>query len=277
MAEILGYNGWRPIVDHDPPSPGKGRDPFPATKFFDNLAFIGNRNVCCFLVITSEGLVLIDCMNPGDELYIEQCIRDLGYDPADLKAILITHGHGDHYGNAAYFREKYGTKIYMSSVDEAMAIVPKTMPDGRISVLEWRMDGYIESGEKFVLGDEAIEFYATPGHTPGCLSFIIPVTDEGRPHKVMLWGGTGVPADPELQAKYRQSVIEFTAICAKEGVDCEVSNHPFVDQLCERLSVVRVITNGTPNPMVASTDAVARTLGMFRQLVENRIALGLLQ
>jgi len=40
---------------------------------------------------------------------------------------------------------------------------------------------------------------------------------------------------------------------------------------------VRVITNGTPNPMVASTDAVARTLNMFKDLVDHRIALGILQ
>ncbi len=277
MAEILGYNGWRPNRDHDAPNFGGPKETYPATKFFDNFAFIGNKNVCCFLVITSEGLVLVDCMNPGDELYIEQGIKDLGYDPADLKAVLVTHGHGDHYGNADYFRQKYGTKIYMSSVDEAMALTPKTRPDGTISVLGWRVDGYIEGGETYTLGDETISFYATPGHTPGCLSFIIPVKDEGRPHKLMLWGGTGVPMDPELQKKYRQSVLDFTAICAREGVDCEVSNHPFVDQLCERLDVVRVITNGTPNPMVASVDAVARTLNMFKDLVDHRIALGILQ
>ena len=274
MAEILGYNGWRPNRDHDAPNHDKPRVQIPATKFFDNVSFIGNNGVCCFLINTSDGLVLIDCMNPGDELYIEQGIKDLGYDPADLKAVLVTHGHGDHYGNADYFRQKYGTKIYMSAVDEEMALNDTKGPMG---AMKWRVDGHIEGGGTFTLGDETIEFYSTPGHTPGCLSFIIPVTDEGRPHKLMLWGGTGVPRDPELQAKYRQSVLDFTAICAREGVDCEVSNHPFVDQLCERLDVVRVITNGTPNPMVATPDAIARTLNMFKDLVDHRIALGVLQ
>lgn len=274
MSEILKYSGWRPIRDHKVPfDPSKGEQPgdsplIPTTRFFDQLSFIGNEWVGCFILETSEGLVMIDCMEPEDKYVdmIEQGIKDLGLNACDLKAILITHGHGDHYGKADYFREKYGAKLYMSKVDEDFARDPASpRPKHRVP-LSFQMDGYLTDGDVFTCGEIKIAVVSTPGHTPGCLSYIIPVTDEGRPHNVALWGGTGIPRDQEDKEQYIQSSDYFTKVCDEMGVDAEIATHPFIDNTRERLAVCRNIVNGSPNPYVIGKEAAARYQKMFKDM-----------
>lgn len=98
---------------------------FPATKFFDQLSFVGNELVSCFILETAKGYVLLDCMNPdlASRNCIEKAFEDLGFDIHDLYAIVISHGHGDHYGCCDYFKEKYGAKLYM--VQDRLGICPE--------------------------------------------------------------------------------------------------------------------------------------------------------
>ena len=239
---------WRTPSPHRPLFDEKV-EAFPATRFFDQLSFIGSPNVCCFVLETSEGLIQIDCMEPLEEHrdIIVEGYRELGLDPHDLKAILITHGHGDHYGMSDWFREQYGCTIYMSHTDYVFA---QHDTRNRTGVLKWEINDYLEDGDVFRLGDGEVRCFSTPGHTPGCMSFIIPVTDEGRPHLVALWGGTGVPWTMSDKVDYLNSCQRFAEITEKMGVDAEISNHPFVDKLTERLQIVRNICDGVPNPFV---------------------------
>ena len=98
------------------------------------------------------------------------------------------------------------------------------------------------------------------------MSFVIPVTDEGRPHLVALWGGTGVPWTMSDKVDYLESCIRFADITAKLGVDAEISNHPFVDGLIGKLDIIRTITDGIPNPFVIGTDGYKYYERMFANL-----------
>ena len=167
----------------------------PATRFFDQLSFIGDEIVGCFVLETTAGLVRLDCMNPDQRSIdiIEQGFRDLNLDIHDLKAILISHGHGDHFGMAGYFQETYGAKIYMSQIDHEFA---KNLPAGAPwNPVTFQADHYFRDEEILTFGDTKILTVFTPGHSAGCYSFIIPVTDEGRPHHIALWGGSGILPD----------------------------------------------------------------------------------
>lgn len=255
---------WRTAKPHQPLF-GEKVEAYPATRFFDQLSFIGTPNVGCFVLETSEGLIQLDCMEPYEEHrdIIIEGYRTLGLDPHDLAAILITHGHGDHYGTADWFREQYGCTIYMSQTDYEYA---QHDTRNRTGVLKWEINDYLEDGGIFRLGDTEVRTFATPGHTPGCMSFVFPVTDEGRPHMVALWGGTGVPWSMSDKVAYLNSTLEFAKITDELGVDVEISNHPFVDMLTQKLDIVRNICNGVPNPFVLGKEGYKYYERMFTDM-----------
>lgn len=166
-------SNWRKASPHKPEQGGQ-LSPYPATKFFDQLSFIGGRKYACFVLECSEGLILLDCLtrDPAHITVIEQGMSDLGLDISRLKAILITHGHGDHYGHADYFRQNYGAKIYMSQADFQYARGANEpgdlFPDGP---MPFEVDAFLEDGQSFSLGDTSIRIVGTPRPYPG-LSFI---------------------------------------------------------------------------------------------------------
>lgn len=262
---------WRSKRPHSGANMIKGifRD-YPATRIFDNIYFIGNDMMACYLFDTSDGLLMIDCMDRGFFQYIDDSIRSLGFDPADLKTILITHAHGDHYGDSNIFREKYGTKLYMSKVDEEAFWDPEMTMVPRPG-LNYRMDGYLEAGTDFVQGDTRIQVYSTPGHTPGCMSFIFTGYDEGRPVKLCMWGGTGAPRKLEMRQKQLNSIDYFDACCFEQGVTGELSNHPFTDCTIERLEIVRNIVDGVPHPFVIGYEGVRKINLMYREMYVNAL------
>ena len=67
---------------------------------FDNVHYVGVCWVSAWLVKTSAGVVLIDTLHePFADQLIEN-IKKVGVDPADIKYVLMTHGHFDHVGGA---------------------------------------------------------------------------------------------------------------------------------------------------------------------------------
>lgn len=263
---------WRQPRPHNGDNMIKGifKD-YPATRMFDNMYFIGNDMEACYLFDTSEGLFLIDCMDQGFFDYVEGSIKSLGFDPADLKYILVTHGHGDHYGDSNIFREKYGTKIMINKIDEEFAMDPTRRRPPNRPALNYRMDEYFKDGDVFCMGETCVRIYHTPGHTPGCCSFIFNVSDCGREHKIAIWGGTGAPRQLEDRKLQLASCDSFAAIAAKEGVVGEVSNHPFVDNTIERLDVLRNIVDGTPHPFILGYEGYRSIELMYRDMYVKSI------
>jgi hydroxyacylglutathione hydrolase len=82
--------------------------------------FIFNISVNCYLVKNSERYFLIDTGRGGKRAAIENTLESAGCQRGDLQLIILTHGDFDHSGNAAYFRDKFETKIAMHFDDLGM-------------------------------------------------------------------------------------------------------------------------------------------------------------
>src|SRR5579871_4635562 len=91
----------------------------PPGRAFDNLYFVGAAWVSAWAINTPDGIILIDALNNGKEAaqLIEGGMRRLGLDPARIKYIVVTHGHGDHYGGVNYLVGKYHPRVVASEQD----------------------------------------------------------------------------------------------------------------------------------------------------------------
>jgi metallo-beta-lactamase class B len=111
----------------------------------------------------------------------------LGLNPADVKVIVLGHGHADHFGNAAYFQEKYGTKVYLSAADWNLIENPPPGRNGQPAAPPQgapKHDQVASEGQAIVLGDFKMTPISIPGHTPGSTGYIFPsktTVERGRP------------------------------------------------------------------------------------------------
>ncbi|NUP59548.1 MAG: MBL fold metallo-hydrolase [Pseudarthrobacter sp.] len=63
------------------------------------------------VVRDGSGFILIDSGYPGDRTHVLATLRHLGLEPGNARALLLTHGHVDHTGSAAFFSETFGTPV----------------------------------------------------------------------------------------------------------------------------------------------------------------------
>jgi len=163
----------------------------PAFRMIDNVYYVGSRYVSSHLITSEEGHILIDTCMPDTGPFILKGIIDLGFNPKDIKYILITHAHIDHLGSTKMLAEETGAKVCIGEADMEAAEKGSTTKFGLIGFTPFKVDTPLKEGDILALGDKEIHVYHTPGHTPGCCSFDFKIDYEGRKYKVFLFGGPG--------------------------------------------------------------------------------------
>jgi metallo-beta-lactamase class B len=235
----------------------------PPAKAFDNLYFVGLRSVAAWAVKTSDGIIMIDALNNAKdaENTIVPGLKSLGLDPNQIKYVVITHSHGDHYGGAQYLIDNFHPRVIMSDADWKGVEGPLQFDNPNWSKPPKR-DITINDGYKLTLGDTTITLYVTPGHTPGTISPVIPVKDNGQAHTAFLWGGTGFNFERTAAnfKRYAASAERMKEMAGKSGFDVFLSNHPNVDSAVAKLEAVKTRQAGQPNPFIVGPDAVQRFL-----------------
>jgi metallo-beta-lactamase class B len=222
-------------------------------KVFDNLYFVGMTEFSAWAVTTSEGIIIIDALydySVDDE--VAEGLKKVGLDPAKIKYVIISHGHSDHSGGAKFLQDSYKARVLLSAADWDLLDRGRGTRPAR--------DMVVTDGQKLTLGDTTITMYITPGHTPGTLSYLIPVKDHGTPHLVAEWGGTAFnfPRTPENFRAYTASAIRFGEIATRAGADVLISNHSEYDGSKTKIPALRARKPGDPNPYVVGTDSVKR-------------------
>ncbi|MFM1987705.1 MAG: hypothetical protein RJA99_662 [Pseudomonadota bacterium] len=247
----------RKLVEAAAPEPGP---------VFDNVWFVGSAWVSAWVVRTSDGLVLIDALNNALEAraLIEGGMAKLGLDPAQLRYLIVTHGHGDHYGGARYLAEKYRLRVVASEIDWRMM---ETQLEFSSSV--WgappQRDIAVKDGEVLTVGDTAFRLYVTPGHTLGTLSPVFDVKSGGRTHAALLWGGTAFNFGRDLGRleHYAAAADRMRGIVQRQPIDVLMSNHPGWDGTLRKLQAMRAQGGRVPNPFVTGPKAVDRALAVM--------------
>lgn len=196
-------------------------------QLFDNLYFVGTTSVGAFIISTDEGLVMLDTGNDDEDVAMMVAdMKKLGLNPADIKLIMISHEHFDHYGGVQYLKKNVcpQAKVAMSLVGwNMLQTVPLTGP--YIGKRPKSVDIYLTDGMKIKVGHTIFEIISTPGHSPGCMSFIFPVTDHGESHVAGIMGGSAVFPTWTETWLYKASIEYFRSFAMNAGCDVGLYFH----------------------------------------------------
>jgi metallo-beta-lactamase class B len=244
------------------------------TKLFDNLYALGNSEATVYAVTTSGGIVLIDSGYTDQvETVVVPGLRALGLDPAQVKYVLVGHGHGDHFGGARYFQER-GARVGLSAADWEL-VQPATTPATAPAQPRPTRDLVLAEGQPVTLGEQTITPVLIPGHTPGSLAFTFQVRDGRQVHVAGLFGGTiltsGRITTPGLR-QYVASIDHYLSVARRERVDVEVQNHPLFDDMAGRLAATRARKAGAPHPFVVGRDRYVRFWSIVSECMQAELA-----
>jgi metallo-beta-lactamase class B len=227
---------------------------------FDNLYFLGATNTTAWALNTSDGIILFDGLYDYQvREEVDAGLLSLGLDPADIKYVVVTHGHRDHDEGARHLQETYGARVILSEEDwNLLESADRTKPE---------RDLVGTDGQKLTLGDTTVTLYATPGHTLGTQSFVFEVKDGGETHKAALWGGTAFNFQPSVERfeLYSGSADRFGDIADAADVEVILSNHITYDRSLEKIAALESRGPGDPHPYVVGEDAVLAFLRVMEE------------
>ncbi len=246
-------------------------DPF---KIADNLYYVGDKKVCIHLIDTGDGLILLDSGYFGATHLLVDSIWRAGFDPKNVRWIIHTHGHTDHYGASEEFRRMYGTKLAISRVDaekiKGTNVASELFPFAKVPEFDYE----IEDGEIFELGNVKIRCVLTPGHTDGVLSLFFDVTYNGETHLAGTFGGAGTRAVTlpyivrnERSEDSAQQLLSSIEKIWDEPVTVHLGNHPYNNHTIEKRE--KQLEEGG-NPFISS-DSWRDFLSELRKTVERII------
>ena len=197
----------------------------------------GQDDVASYLLDTGEGLILIDTGYEKTLYLLIDRMWSLGYNPRDVKKILLSHYHGDHSQGARLLYELTGRKaeIWLSKEDEANHQRTKD-DDFPMPVLPYEVTNFYDDNTPVTLGRFSIRTKLTPGHTKGATSFFFDDTDEttGKTYHCAMHGGMGVgmmkPGTRTMANELNtpDDAFRFVADClemSKWAVDINMSSH----------------------------------------------------
>ena len=205
MLAIGGVAAQQPVPSPVParvPTPAADRaNPWttPVTPFTiaAPIHYVGTQDLAVYLITTPAGHILIDGAVPSMAGEIEKSIRTLGFKPEDIKILLTTQAHFDHVGTIAYFQSLSKASVRIMQGDERLIA-----DGGRSDYLfakqadthyePAKVDVVLKDGDTVSLGGVTLTALRTPGHTPGCATYTMSVTDKGKAYAVVFPGSTTV-------------------------------------------------------------------------------------
>ena len=244
-------------------------------KIFGNLYFVGTHPASSHLIDTGDGLILIDTGYQHGLYLLINNIWKLGFNPEDIKYVLLTHGHIDHFGSVRALKELTCCKVFLGEKD-------KTYATGEDD-LSWakELDTYLETfepdvlindGDEIKLGNTTIKAVATPGHTPGAMSFFFDVTDGNEIFRVGMPGGLGRNSvNKEFLEKYnlplslQQDFLNSMDRLLEEKVDIFIGNHVWNNNTEGKYELLK---NGDKYAFVSQNDWAECILNTKKDLEE---------
>jgi metallo-beta-lactamase class B len=224
-------------------------------KAFDDLYWMGTEGVSAWLLTSNDGYILYDTANVYDaEDVLVGGMKKLGLDPAKVKYVIVSHGHRGESGGAYLFQSRYGAHIVTADWDLIEGSV-HGYPTGKP-----KRDIVATDGMKVTVGDRTVTLYLTPGHTPGTISGIFQVHDQGKPLTVVYSGGTefNFPNDVAHFDQYLASERKLASLAAAANATIILNNQSEFNGAADKLRILADRQPGERHPLDVGAEAVAR-------------------
>jgi metallo-beta-lactamase class B len=219
--------------------------PAPPVRIHANTYLVGTCGISSILVTGTDGHVLIDGGTEKGADLIAANIRALGFKLSDIKFLLHSHEHFDHVGGIARLQQLTGATLVASAaaakvldsgvpgIDDPQAGMHNPFPAAQVGRV-------IRDGETVRFGNLMLTAMATPGHTPGALSWSWESCDGGV-CRTMVYADSLSPVSrddyrftshPAYLAAYRASIARVGAM------RCEIllTPHPSASAMKERMT-----------------------------------------
>jgi metallo-beta-lactamase class B len=196
--------------------------PYQPFRIAGNLYYVGTYDLACYLITTSEGLILINTGLASSEKQIKQNIKTLGFKLSDLKILLNTQAHYDHTGALASIKSKTKAMLFINEKDAPV------LKDGGSSDYALGGNGFsfkpvtadrlLKNGDIIELGDAKLTMLHHPGHTKGSSSFLFTVKDDQKTYSVLIANMPTIVTEkafsalksyPEIASDYAYSLTEM--------------------------------------------------------------------
>jgi metallo-beta-lactamase class B len=236
-------------------------------KVFDDLYFVGTKDRSAWALTTSDGIILIDTTFEYEaEEVIVGGLKKLGLDPATVKYVIISHAHAGEVGGAKLMQDRFGSRIVIGEGDwEMIEKSVNRFPNGKP-----KRDIVAMDGQKITLGDRTVTLVPMPGHTPGTVSMIFQVRDNGAPLTVAYSGGTEfnfVNDVPHFDT-YINSARKFAAAAAAAGATILMTNQSEFDGAASKIKMLAARRPGEPHPFDLGREAVQRYFKVFDECAQ---------
>ena len=226
-------------------------------KVADNLYFVGTKIHSAWAIVGSQGIIILEALfdyAAKDEIL--EGLKKLGLDKSKVKYVILSHAHADHDGGAKLLQDEIPGVHLIYGAEDWEAVDKSTNHAGG----KPKHDVVGTDGMKVSVGDASVQIVTMPGHTPGTLSYLFEVRDNGKPLRVAYIGGTAIPFN--ASAAYYDGYIASSQKMAKAAADygavALMSNHSEFDDAFFKAHSAANRRPGEPNPFEVGADGVAR-------------------
>ena len=172
-------------------------EPFPPFRIAGNLYYVGSKGLANFLITTPQGNILINSDLEANVPLIQASIEKLGFQFKDTKILLISHAHWDHDAGSAKIKQLTGAAYMVMDADVSVVesggktdfAYGKSPANLYPSA---KVDRVLHDGDEVKLGDTVLVAHLTPGHTKGCTTWTMRVSEGGKSYNVVIVGSPNV-------------------------------------------------------------------------------------
>jgi metallo-beta-lactamase class B len=232
-------------------------EPFPPFRIAGNLYYVGTKGLANYLVTTPQGNILINSDLESIVPMIQASIEKLGFKFKDTKILLISHAHWDHDAASAKIKQMTGASYMVMDADVSV------VESGGKTDFQYgnrpaflyppaKVDRVLHDADEVRLGDAVLVAHLTPGHTKGCTTWTMQVTDAGKTYNVVIVGSPNVNPGYKLvhNKNYPQIAEDYQRMwTVLKSLPCDIflGAHGGYFGLEEKYPLM---TTGGPNPFI---------------------------